>query len=227
MGREDNELDMVVELERKTVHDQIYQHLRTAIMSGRFPPGMPLSNRQLASAMGTSVMPVREALRRLVAEGAIAVLPNRTFAIPQISPERLQDLRNVRTTLEGFAAAEAARRISRKQIERLEEINSRMKVEADQNPEAYFALNKEFHFTLYQAAESLVAMPLIQSLWVQYGPFLHLIFREGRSTVTLDRHDSALRALRAGDPVGAEAAIRGDIDDAAELILVSVRRQAV
>src|ERR1700716_4133664 len=95
-------------IERETVQEQVYGVLRERLMRGGFEPGQKLKIAELASALGTSAMPVREALNRLTAERAIKALPNRSGRVPALSKDSLQDLMETRFAVEGLAVARAA-----------------------------------------------------------------------------------------------------------------------
>src|SRR5476649_457993 len=95
-------------IERETVQERVYGALRDRLMRGGFEPGQKLKIAELASAFGTSAMPVREALSRLTAERAIECMPNRSVRIPALSRDALQDLLETRFAVEGLAVARAA-----------------------------------------------------------------------------------------------------------------------
>src|ERR1700676_5304421 len=95
-------------IERETVQERVYGVLRDRLMRGGFEPGQKLKIAELASALGTSAMPVREALNRLAAERAIESLPNRSVRVPSLSKESLRDLMEARRAIEGLAVARAA-----------------------------------------------------------------------------------------------------------------------
>jgi hypothetical protein len=95
-------------IERETVQERVYGVLRDRLMRGGFEPGQKLKIAELASALGTSAMPVREALNRLAAERAIESLPNRSVRVPALSRDALQDLMETRFAVEGLAVARAA-----------------------------------------------------------------------------------------------------------------------
>ena len=92
---------------REPIHQWVFRGLRRAIMSGRFPPGQAVTIRGLADRMGVSAMPVREALRRLVAERALALLDNRRVRVPVMTAERFDELLAARMALETEAAVRA------------------------------------------------------------------------------------------------------------------------
>jgi DNA-binding GntR family transcriptional regulator len=215
------ELAVLTPPARETLQERVYGELRAALMRGRFLPGQSLTIRAVAAALRTSSMPVREALRQLVAERALGTLANRSFGVPLITRERFKDLVQVRVEIEGYAAARAASRISPGVIERLDSINKAM-VTAERlaERELYIARNQEFHFLVYEAAGSGVLLPVIETLWLQSGPYIADAFSDGpHPKVTLDRHQGLIDALRRGDAVAARKMVAGDITDAAAVIL--------
>lgn len=206
----------VLQVSRETLRTRVYDLLSEALMMGRFEPGQALTVRGLAEAFGVSPTPVREALQRLAASGALAAEPNRFYRVPTITPETIQDLRRVRAALEGLAAEEAARRVSKGDLQRLERANAAMLKAIDrQDAKAYLAANERFHFIVYQAAASETLLQIIHGLWLRIGPTLNLLFRDITLVKALDdNHQAALRALAAGDGAAARAAIVDDIMEA-------------
>ena len=95
-------------LERNTLGDQVYAHIRALLIAGRLAPGDRLSLRQVADVMGVSMMPVREAVSRLVADQAIEVMPNRALRVPVMGRHQFEQLAVIRSEIEGFAAERAA-----------------------------------------------------------------------------------------------------------------------
>src|ERR1700733_7046204 len=93
----------LLRVDRETVQDRVYAALRDKLMRGGFEPGQKLKIAELAQAFGTSAMPVREALNRLVAERAIESLRNRSVRVPALSQDCLQDLMEARYAVEGLA----------------------------------------------------------------------------------------------------------------------------
>lgn len=178
------------QIESSTIQVQVYHRLREALFTGMFAPGEALTIRSLATMLGTSPMPVRESLQRLVAERALMQMPNRTFRVTPFSPEMFRELVRVRMTVEGFATAEAARGATPRQIKQLSQINAQMMraVEAYE-PSKVMTANREFHFTLYQMTEMPQLLDIINGLWLRAGPYLmyahkslsdpHAFFRAG------------------------------------------------
>ncbi len=208
-------------LNKTTLLDQAYEELKDALISGQFTPGDALVIRRLASEMGTSIMPVRDALQRLVAERALELLPNRTVRVPLITRDAFNKLTEIRFRLEALAAEEAARRATDRLIAALRENNEAM-MRALRAQDAAKALeaNKAFHFTLYRASESELLIGYIESLWLRIGPLLKTPWRLAEGHAVFDRapdtHQMVIDALKERDVSGAASAIVKDITDAAD-----------
>ena len=211
-------------LQRNTLNEAVYQQLKEALMSGRIAPGSTMTIRSLASSFGVSLMPVREALRRLVAEHVLELKPNRSVALPVITRERFREITRIRTSLEGLAAEEAAGRLARADIDRLEELNRKMERPGAGHSPDYLINNREFHFTIYRNSGMPTLLSIIESLWIQIGPLLTIQQRSYASApdqVQL-HHRRALKAFRRRDGAQARVAVAADIEDAAEIIAASL-----
>jgi len=211
---------------RETLNDRVYAELKKAIIAGRFEPGSVMSIRSLSAALGTSAMPVRDAVRRLATEQALEMLPNRSLKLPRMTAERFDEIRQVRVILEGFAMEEMARRANSKIIAELDAINRAMRSSSAKPPE-FLLENQKFHFTIYRASQNRVILPMIESLWMQIGPMLHLVINELGIKASTKWHNAIVSALRADEPKAARAALESDINDAAMLILDYIQANAV
>jgi DNA-binding GntR family transcriptional regulator len=212
--------DRVSQIDVSTLQERVYQELRNVLYQGRFVPGEPLTIRSLATALGTSPMPVREALQRLVAEKALVQMPNRNFRVAPLTAEIFDELTRIRIEIEGYAAQRAAARATPALADRLRRINEdfRRVVAADE-PNAMLEVNQAFHFALYDAAEAPQLLEIIKSLWLRSGPFLALVRKVSGSIVMFERgvhiHDRLVAALERRDPAAARYAIALDIRAAA------------
>lgn len=206
-----------------STHEDIYQRLKHAIMSARFIPGERLVVSQLEKTFGTSAMPIREALRRLVAEQALENSPNRGVQLPLMTAERLADLRRVRCEIEGLAVEWAAARITPAELDELQAIQDRINgLVAAHITQDFLDLNMQFHFSMYRAARSPLLMPIIERLWLQAGPSLNAMRMTPYFGVGIDHHDENLSALRQRDGKAARAGLEREITEAAEIILASL-----
>ena len=206
--------------------DAVYEDLRCRLMAGMLAPGERLSLREISSALGVSVMPVREAVNRLVAERALEVTPSRTLRVPLSSPSQVRDLADIRGRVEGFAAERAALNRTPEQLAAIEaaELDMRTALECrDGDPARWVALNQAFHFAIYEAAGMPLLLKMIGDLWLKAGPTLNLDILAGSdrllSGVALRCHAAATAAIRKGDGAAAYAAISHDIDSAARFVI--------
>jgi DNA-binding GntR family transcriptional regulator len=208
-------------VERDTVQNRVHAELRTALMLGRLEPGQVLTIQSLADTFGTSTLPAREALNRLVAERALEFQANGSARVPPLDRARLQDLRRSRKLIEGATAELAAAHLDDAQIEALQALMSPLPV-SERGALGYPALeqNQEFHFALYRAAGSSTLLHAIESLWLQFGPYLRALV--GMLTPAFgpgtEHHAMGIAALRRRDPAGIRAAVEADIDRVCDLI---------
>lgn len=209
-------------IERETVQERVYAILRDKLMRGGFAPGQKLKIAELAGALGTSTMPVRDALNRLAAERAVESLPNRGVRVPALSKDSLQDLRETRFAVEGLAVERAAINMSAETLAALRRlIDAQSATDARHVSESSAEQNRAFHFTIYRQSKSTVLLPIIESLWLQCGSYLRIASemfdgRDGRGT---DFHVEIVDALARGDPKAARLAVQSDIGRAFDLVM--------
>lgn len=193
---------------------RVYRTLRARIMSGAVAPGLAITINGVADDLGVSAMPVREALHRLVADGALEYLDNRRVRVPEMTLSKFEEIIAARTALETLAAMRALPHIDKARLERLQVIDA----EIDQ---AYGAddllrsteLNFLFHRTLYEPGASGVLLELIESVWLRLGPFMRLATAKLEESYRIDRHAEAMDAVRANDLQALAKAIEADIQD--------------
>jgi DNA-binding GntR family transcriptional regulator len=209
-------------IERETVQQQVYEALRDQLMRGSFEPGQKLKIAELAGAFGTSAMPVREALNRLAAERAVESLPNRSVRVPTLCKAALQDLREARFAVEGLAVERAASHMTARTLALLRQlIDTQSVTDAEHAAQASAEQNRAFHFAIYRESSSTVLLPIIESLWLQFGPCLRIASerfdgREGRGT---NFHVEIVSALAGGDGRAARAALESDIGRSFDLVM--------
>ncbi|MCS0495215.1 GntR family transcriptional regulator [Ancylobacter sp. MQZ15Z-1] len=213
---EPNPPDLLLEprLPGETVQQWVFRRLRRSVMAGRFPPGQAVTIRGLAEALGVSAMPVREALRRLVAERALVLLDNRRVRVPEMTARRFDELFAARIMLEVEAAARALPAADAALLRRLTALNRACDAAVEAGgTEAMIETNLAFHAALYGARPDSVLLPLIESVWLQIGPFMRMALADLERHYPVDRHAEALAALEAGDEAGLRRAIEADIRD--------------
>lgn len=194
------------------LRDQIYLALREALMSGSFAPGQTITITALADQMKTSAMPVREALRQLVADRALEILPNRSVVVPVLSQESFNEITSLRVHTEGLLAERAAAIISDSEIYRLRQLEERMnQLAAVRELDGYLQSNREFHFTIYRAAESTIYLPTVESLWLRVGPLIKYALNDREFESSAENHKLAIDAVERRDGAQAKRALEQDI----------------
>ncbi len=210
-----------------TQQDDTYASLRQWITVGKYVPGERLKIRDVAAAMGVGQMPVRAALQRLAAEGALVNVPNAGVAVPRLSLPEFDDLLQVRMLLEGEAAERGSLRLDASQKQVLSELCKRMSIalKAD-DATGYLAANEDFHVLLYRAAGSPMLFGLIDTLWLKAGPISNQLFDHPQASAVLnDAHTEVLRALADNDSAGVRRAIEKDIFVAGQFLRQSYRKK--
>jgi DNA-binding GntR family transcriptional regulator len=193
-------------------HEVTYARLRDMILFGHLAPGAPVTIQGLIGDLGAGMTPVREAIRRLTAEGALLPQGNRRVAVPELKAEMLEQVAYARLAIEPKLAELAAQKLTEAQIDRLEAIDGAVNRAIDAGRLAdYLSANHAFHFALYEAAEAPVLLDLARSLWLRAGPSLRAVIdRFGREAAP-DLHREALAAMRARDGKALARAIERDI----------------
>jgi DNA-binding GntR family transcriptional regulator len=196
-----------------SLRHQVYDSLREALTAGRFVPGQKLTFRFVAGALGVSLTPVREALRRLVAEGAFEMQPNRSVRVPLMTRAKILELRDIRMALEGLAAEKAANLAGRQQVAGLRRIALEIATARSRGDSATDRLKvREFHFALYAIADQPTLQRVIEGLWLQTGPYMNLLYPD---FISLPRGPETrariIRALQSHDTVAARREIENDI----------------
>jgi DNA-binding GntR family transcriptional regulator len=195
-----------------SAHDRLYRSLRQQVMHGELAPGQALTLRGLAEQHGMSVTPVREALQRLVAEGALTLSSSGRVSTPELGPERIEELAAIRAMLEPELAARALPRAHFALIDRLAAINAlNAEAVARADAVAYVRTNLEFHRTLYLRAQAPAMLAICETVWLQLGPTMRALYARLRRNEPPQHHRLILAALRAGDEPGLRLAVRTDV----------------
>lgn len=203
------------QVEKENLSARVYGRLRRALIDGQFAPGERLRISALAEELGTSITPVREAIFRLVSEQALEMKAATAIHVPMLDSARLREIQLVRVLLEGEAAERAARRITDRQLRRLEAIQEEFKDAAATNPKKASLKNRDFHFALLEIAELPLVESIVENMWTLMGPLLGVFHATlpPRQIAGEDHwHYRVLAALKARDPAGARAAIAKDIE---------------
>jgi DNA-binding GntR family transcriptional regulator len=205
-------------LQRDSLQQQIYDRLFTGLVTGAYRPGQTISSRGLAQELGVSAMPVREALTRLTAEGALELTSSRTLRVRMLTPAGFDEVTAIRVVNEGMAAHRAACRVTEEGVARVRRLHVDLTAAAEQGEtDRYLAANAAFHGGIYRAAKWPLLMDIIKRLWLSVGPSIRASVPDRMHMATsMGFHDAALAALAARDAQALRAAIVGDIETAAQ-----------
>ncbi len=213
------DLSALAPVGRETLQGQVYQQLRQALMAGRFRPGQALTLRSVAEALGVSHMPVRGALQRLEAEGALdAQFTRRTLNIPELTIVELEELRDIRVQLEGLATERAARNVTRPELAEIGRHVERMQAASEAGDiEGYILENWAFHTAVYKASHMLQLLALVEGLWLRIGPYVRVMLPDREAMLaSMPNHHDIFEALKRGDAKSARMSITADISDCAD-----------
>ncbi len=199
-----------------------YDRLLDEIRHGTLPPGARLREVDLAARLGISRTPVREAIRRLEADGLVEHLPRHGASLRRLNYAEVMELYEMRAVLEGTAARLAARSASDLELRELAEINAEMIARSD--PADTSRLNRQFHTALINAAKNRYLMRAIGAMartLLILGP--STLHDPARSKTAAEEHAGLLQALEARDGVEAEARMRAHIEAAHRIRLRQLR----
>ena len=204
------------------LHELAYDEIRRALISGKFAPGHKMTSRGLAAALGTSDMPVRAALGRLVAEGGLIQRANGTIAVPVLSRGNFEEVMSLRSLLEARATSLASARLTETELDLLRKAAAELaNAVKDGDIVKYLDANHRFKFAIYDHCHSPILLSLIGNLWLQAGPFLRNLANRSNlnEALSIHHHAAALKALKAKDAAGAARAISADIEEGMSHVL--------
>ena len=201
-------------------HERVYRALRARVMHGLIAPGASLTLRGIATEFGVSMTPAREAIRRLAAEGALKMSASGRVSTPELGNDRIEELAALRALVEPELASRALPRAHPALIDRMAAINSiidEMIVKSDAS--GYVRSNLEFHRTLYLRAQAPAMLGLIETVWLQAGPTMRLLYENLQRRQATENHRKIIAALRAGDDPGLRLAIRMDVTQGLRMLV--------
>jgi DNA-binding GntR family transcriptional regulator len=198
---------------------RVYRELRRALIDGRMVPGRPVTLRGIATEADVSLTPVRLAVARLVAERALILSDTRRVSVPALDPTTLTELMQARTALEPEAAVRALPAFDAARLAGLRQHDDSLEASlASGDVDGYMSANRAFHFCIYEAAPSTVFTPLIEQLWLRFGPFMRVVYGRVGTARLVDRHEEAMAAIGRRDAPALRNAIAADIHDGMTII---------
>jgi DNA-binding GntR family transcriptional regulator len=213
-----------------TLGEQVYAGLSERLIAGELAPGDKVSLRSLAESLGTSMTPVRAAVARLVADGALIVSPKRAVAVPLMNVGKFRELTVIRLAVEGFAAERAAAARSETELALIREHDAAFRAQtrafAPDVGEAVRA-NRNLHFAVYAAAGLPTLVDMIAGLWLRIGPVLNLDMRGSPERLLCGgaeaHHAQIVEGIARRDGSLARQALGADIAAAAAFIVATGR----
>jgi DNA-binding GntR family transcriptional regulator len=218
----------MTDMRKIPTHEVTYARLRDMILFGLLEPGAPVTIQGLINDLGAGMTPVREALRRLAAEGALLPQGNRRVTVPRVSLGVLDQIAFARLTIEPHLAELASNHLTPALIARLEALDAQVDAAIRVGDiTAYLTSNHAFHFAVYEASDAPVLVDMARSLWLRFGPSLRIVVARGGALALPDQHGLALSAMRAGDGTALAQALRDDILQGVDQVRAALARGEV
>ncbi len=206
---------------RLPLRELVFQTLRDAILKGSLPPGEHLMEIPLATRLGVSRTPVREAIRKLELEGLVRMVPRRGAVVAEITVQDVEDVLEVRTVLEELAVRKACANISQAQVRDLKKTVAEFRRSLEKGDLTASAENDmAFHEILYAAAENRRLQQILQNLREQMYRF-RLAYLKDKQThrLLIEEHDAIAQAIQKNDPAQAQQAMRAHIQNQKDRIV--------
>ena len=210
-----------------TIGDQVLNHIRTQILTGQLAAGTRLDQSAIATELGVSIIPVRESIRQLEAEGLIEKRPYRGAFVVELSLTELLDIYTIREELEVLAARLAVARMTPETVGKLDGLIAEMETATTAGDRAtLFDLNGAFHFAIYTASQNAILCHIIEGLWERSAVYRRrFTFMPERAVQSLAQHKQILEACRQGRADEAGEAVRRNVAATSRAILESVKLQ--
>ena len=206
-------------------HEVTYCRLRDMILFGQLTPGQPVTIQGLTEQLDGGMTPVREAIRRLTAEGALELQGNRRVCVPNVASAQLEELAFARLTIEPHMAKMACNALDKNDIKQLEQIDGELNRAIDSGDVQRYLLNNfRFHFALYKHARTPILLSMVRSLWLRFGPSLRVVCGRFGTSNLPDRHEEALAAIRTRDAAALALAIEQDIRQGIDQVRASITK---
>ncbi len=210
----------------KPLRDLVFDYTKEAIMSGKYKPGERLMEVQLASKLGVSRTPVREALRKLEMEGLVVMVPRKGVYVSDLSQKDIMDDFEVRTVLEGLAASLAAERMSDEELRSLSDVMENFKVYVDNGDiKGIMDTDTQFHNLIFQSTRNDRLIQVYSNLQEQLKRF-RMMYLEAysRPSKLILEHGSVLEAIKRRAPGAARRAAEKHMESTREDFLKSLNK---
>lgn len=199
-----------------TKSELAYNRVREKILSGEFAPGSVINQAALAKTIGLSTTPLREALRRLKAEGLVELDAHRDARVTELKAEEARDLFEVRRSLDPLAAGLAAQRRTRSDIAEIRDAADGLEPLSGNPNYAHLLHHRRFHAAIYRASHNDLLIETLEALWDKADRYRRLALEVERGPAErakkAEEHRLLMESVIAGDGETAEAVMREHID---------------
>lgn len=211
----------------QTLREKILETIRDAILRGVLKPGEKVAEPELAERFGISRTPIREAFRQLESEGYLTVIPRKGAVVTALSERDVKEFYAIKAILEGYAARIAAKKLSEKEIEKLEVINARLQHLADEGDvKSFYRTHNEFHELFIRAADNHKLLELIQQLVMKFNrPRLASLSLPGRMQISVNEHVKLLEAFKNRNGEQADNLVRKTASLGGQLLIQSLAQE--
>lgn len=210
-----SDLKTVKPVRRQTLQTEVYEQMCQLILEGNLAPGESITVANIAKAFDVSPMPVREAISRLMAAGALTVVSGRSIGVPKLDEAVFTDLRNVRLELEPLCirwAIEKATTSFKRDLQN--KLDAMIAAERAGEVKGFIHANYDFHFAIYRQAGSPTLLEIVSNIWLRINPYFHLLQTFGHYEVSNKQHEEIVAGIFADDPDRAIRALKDDINSA-------------
>ena len=206
-------------------HEVTYSRLRDMILYGVLAPGQPVTIQGLTADLGAGMTPVREAIRRLAAEGALMPQGNRRVTVPRLTGPLLDQIAFARMTVEPKLAEMACAHVTPALLAQLRDLDRPITAAIKAHDvQSYLQNNHAFHFALYEASGAGVLVDMARSLWLRFGPSLRVVVSRDGALALPDLHIEALIAMDRGDATAVAQAMQRDIAQGVDQVRLALDR---
>ncbi len=198
-----------------TLSETILEEIRRDIISGRLKPGTKIDQNRLKKRLGVSVIPLREAFKRLEAEGYVDIIPHHGVHVKPLSREEIEDLYLIRAEIEALAARLALVRLTDADIKELKTLFAQMKQLTEAGAyEETLRVNRRFHYTIYRACRRGYLLQMLDELWLRSSRYRNLAtVKPSRAKKALVEHRAILQACIRRDVEALVSAVKQNIEE--------------
>jgi DNA-binding GntR family transcriptional regulator len=193
-----------------TLREKILETIRDAITSGALKAGEKVAEPELAERFGISRTPIREAFRQLESEGYLTVIPRKGAVVVSFSSKEIEEFYAIKSILEGYAAHQACRNLTEKELDKLVVINDKLRQLAEVGDlKNFFKIHNEFHEIFRKASDNSKLDEMINGLLSKFQRLRYeSLLKPGRMKVSVQEHVKIIEAFRSRDADLAEQIVR-------------------